>query len=143
MVAVLINYGEKFVSEALEEDRPFFNSIRKSDRPFLNYIVSGCIGINITQNQDTAVPFPYNSSVVGTRHCRVRLLVPALSSPGKPNFSAANCSFEHLQSQDELIQIENLDEFPSSNTYPAQSAIFPKLRSDFLPKYQPISATLV
>ena len=25
-----------------------------------NDIISGCIGINITRNQDTAVPFPYN-----------------------------------------------------------------------------------
>ena len=24
------------------------------------HIISGCIGINITRNQDTAVPFPYN-----------------------------------------------------------------------------------
>ncbi len=37
----------------------------------LGYIVSGGIGINITRNQDTAVPFPYNSAGVGKRHCRV------------------------------------------------------------------------
>ena len=29
-------------------------------KPSRYYIISGCIGINITRNQDTAVPFPYN-----------------------------------------------------------------------------------
>ena len=35
------------------------------------HINSGCIGINITQNQDTAVPCPYARLIVGKRHCRV------------------------------------------------------------------------
>ncbi len=32
---------------------------------------SGCTGINITHNQDTAVPFLAQLIGVGTRHCRV------------------------------------------------------------------------
>ena len=34
-------------------------------------IVSGGIGINITQNEETAVPCPYARLIVGTRHCRL------------------------------------------------------------------------
>ncbi len=44
---------------------------------FVSHINSGCIGINITRNQDTAVPCPYKSSGVGTRHCRVLYIIPA------------------------------------------------------------------
>ena len=34
-------------------------------------IVSGGIGINITQYEETAVPCPYARLIVGTRHCRL------------------------------------------------------------------------
>ncbi|MEG3994403.1 hypothetical protein, partial [Microcoleus sp. SVA1B1] len=42
-----------------------------------SHIKSGSIGINITRNQDTAVPFPYNNSGVGKRHCRFLYVIPA------------------------------------------------------------------
>ncbi len=32
----------------------------QSGRRVLNYINSGCLGINITRNQETAVPYPYS-----------------------------------------------------------------------------------
>ncbi|MEG3877612.1 hypothetical protein QT972_09545, partial [Microcoleus sp. herbarium7] len=39
-------------------------------------INSGCLGINITRNQDKAAPRPYNKSGVGKRHCRILYIIP-------------------------------------------------------------------
>ncbi|MEG4577305.1 hypothetical protein QUA56_32230 [Microcoleus sp. N3A4] len=40
-------------------------------------VAIGGIGINITRNQETALPFPYARLIVGKRHCRFLYIIPA------------------------------------------------------------------